>query len=63
MIAVGIECRVEKSRPVLSIFNIRMELGAGLTRREKTILFNAARSCEVGKMLAGTMSYAYKLTS
>ena len=54
---------MEKRRPVSSFFNIEIELGSGLTRREKTILLNVARSCEVGKMLTGEMSYAYKLAS
>lgn len=31
-------CRVEKDPEVSSDFNIRIDLGAGLTRPEKTIL-------------------------
>jgi len=60
-IHVDIGCRVKKDRTVSSAFNIRIDLGSGLTRREKTILLNVARSCEVSKMLTGKMSYAYKL--
>ena len=60
-IAVDITCQVEK-RPVISThFNIEIDLGSGLTRREETILLNVARSCEVGKMLKGGMGYEYTL--
>ena len=61
-IEVEIACRVEKRQVVSSDFDVRIDLGPGLTRREKSILLNVARSCEVGKMLTGPMRYDYTLT-
>jgi len=58
---VVIGCRVEKDPAVSSDFNIGIDVGEGLTRREKTILLNVARSCEVSKILTGKMNYAYTL--
>ena len=43
-------------------FAIELDLGAGLTRREQTILYNAARRCEVHKLLTGRMDFEYRLT-
>ena len=62
-IEVRIVCRVEGRSSISSDFSIRVDLGSGLTQREKTILLNVARTCEVSKMLSGNMHYDYKLTS
>ena len=38
-----------------------MDLGEGLSRRERIILFNSARRCEVNKLLNGEMTFDYQL--
>ena len=42
-------------------FNIRIDLGDALTRRENAILFNSARWCEVSKLLSGENKFTYEL--
>ena len=42
-------------------FEIDIDLGAGLGHRERVLLFNAARRCEVHKLLRGEMSFDYRL--
>jgi hypothetical protein len=44
-------------------FVVRVDLGNGLTRRERIILFNSARHCEVNKMLNGEIRFDYQLQS
>jgi uncharacterized OsmC-like protein len=38
-------------------FSSRLDVGEGLTPREQRILFNAARQCEVHKMLRGSVKF------
>ena len=38
-----------------------IDLGRGLTKRERTILFNSARLCEVTKLLGGEKKFEYEL--
>jgi hypothetical protein len=40
-------------------FVINIDVGNGLTPRERAILFNSARKCEVGKILTGPMAIEY----
>ena len=40
-------------------FIIRLDLGQGLTQRERVILFNSARNCEVYKLLTGAIHFEY----
>ena len=42
-------------------FEVQVDLGEGLTRRERIILFNSARRCEVNKLLNGEMTFEYQL--
>jgi uncharacterized OsmC-like protein len=42
-------------------FEVQVDLGDGLTRRERIILFNSARRCEVNKMLNGEIWFDYRL--
>jgi uncharacterized OsmC-like protein len=42
-------------------FGIELDLGSRLSRREKAILFNSARRCEVHKLLAGGVDFHYRL--
>lgn len=37
-----------------------MDLGSGLARRERAILFNSARHCDVHKLVTGDMSFDYR---
>ena len=60
-IDVQIERRTDESRPWKTQFEVQVDLGAGLTHRERIILFNSARHCEVTKLLDGEMAFAYEL--
>ena len=42
-------------------FQVQVDLGEGLTRREQIILFNSARRCEVNKLLNGEIRFDYQL--
>lgn len=55
-----IDQRVADGRPVQTHYAIRIDMGNGLSAREKAILFNSARSCHVHKMLAGDTSFAFE---
>ena len=46
-----------------SRFDVRIDLGAGLSKRERIILFNSARLCEVHKLLSGKISFNYALNA
>jgi hypothetical protein len=50
-----------EGRPWQTHFEVQVDLGEGLTRRERTILFNSARRCEVNKLLNGEMTFDYQL--
>ena len=52
-----VEGRTELGPEVRSHFASEIDLGEGLTPREERILFNAARQCEVHKMLHGTFTF------
>jgi uncharacterized OsmC-like protein len=43
-------------------FSIKIDLGKGLSKREQVLLYNAARTCEVGRMISGVIEFDYKLT-
>ena len=60
-IEATIDRRTEESRPWQTAFVVRVDLGEDLTRRERAILFNAARGCEVHKLLDGEISFEYAL--
>jgi uncharacterized OsmC-like protein len=44
-----------------TLFVVQVDLGQGLTRRERVLLFNSARRCEVRKLLNGEMTFDYQL--
>jgi len=46
---------------VSTLFKIEIEIGGGLTEREKILLFNSARKCEVNKLLNGDFNFSYEL--
>lgn len=43
-------------------FVSHLDLGKGLSRRERVILYNSARQCEVHKMLRGEIEFEDHLT-
>lgn len=59
---VRIGYRIHPGKKWLTAFHIDVDLGDGLTRRERMILFNSARLCEVSKLLAGEKKFTYELT-
>lgn len=40
-------------------FAVRLDLGQGLTPRERAIMLNSARYCEVHKLLTGRLRFDY----
>ena len=57
-IVVDVEPRLVEARDGMhTTFATRLDLGDGLTHRERTILFNAAARCEVHKLLSGTIAF------
>lgn len=46
-----------------SCFDVQVDLGSGLDERERIILFNSARRCEVHKLLSGEISFDYHLNA
>ena len=57
---IQITHRITANYPLKTAFQIIMDLGRGLTAREKKILFYSARSCEVNKMLKGEFEFHYE---
>jgi hypothetical protein len=58
---VQIRRTTQEGRPWQTHFEVHLDLGKGLTRREQIILFNSARRCEVNKLLNGEMAFDYQL--
>lgn len=62
--AEKLEARVERhsveATTWRTAFTVHVDVGAGLTPRERKILYNAARYCEVHKLLAGELSFMYQ---
>ena len=59
---VQIRRQTETGRSWRSQFDVQIDLGEGLTRRERIILYNSARHCEVNKLLNGELSFEYVLS-
>ena len=60
-IDVQIQRHTETGRSWSTQFDVQIDLGDGLTRREWIILYNSARHCEVNKLLTGDLSFQYTL--
>ena len=60
-IDVRISRKTEEDIPWQTLFVVQIDLGKGLTRRGRTLLFNSARRCEVRKLLNGEMAFDYRL--
>ncbi|MDF1592358.1 MAG: hypothetical protein P1P89_12655 [Desulfobacterales bacterium] len=63
VVDVRISYEIRAGRSWSTNFDIRIDLGKNLTPRERTILFNSARGCEVSKMLSGENKFTYELLS
>lgn len=44
-----------------SVYSVEIELPAKLDDREKILLFNSARNCDVTKILKGEFQFQYQL--
>lgn len=51
----------EESRRWATTFRAEIDLGAGLDDRARKILFNAARTCEVHKLLQGSAEFEERM--
>jgi len=55
---------IDESRPAWqSHFDVQVDLGERLGKREQIILFNSARKCEVHKLLSGEINFDYHLNA
>jgi len=59
--SLGDEARPDEGSPSHTHFTIHIDLGKGLTHRERVILYNSARRCEVYQLLTGEMTFEYEL--
>jgi uncharacterized OsmC-like protein len=61
----GISVRIIRDtsddKAVETRFNIETYLKGDLTKRDKILLFNSARKCEVSKLLSGKFNFQYEL--
>jgi uncharacterized OsmC-like protein len=42
-------------------FTFKIDLGEGLSKREQVLLYNAARTCEVKRMISGEVKFDFQL--
>jgi len=63
VVDVQIGYEIQAGRSWSTCFDIRIDLGQKLTPRERTILFNSARGCEVSKLLSGENKFKYILAN
>jgi uncharacterized OsmC-like protein len=56
---VRVGCLIGNGASPSTRFRINIDVGGGLTPRERAILFNSARQCEVGKILTGPIEIEY----
>jgi hypothetical protein len=57
---VQVERSTPDRHPSHTSFVIRLDLGEGLTSRERTILFHSARRCDVEEIISGETSFEYR---
>jgi hypothetical protein len=62
-LSARVEMQVEQApgRPACTHFVSDILLGSALSTRERTILFNSARRCEVHKLLQGEIAFEERL--
>ena len=58
---VHIERIPSSDAPGMTLYEIGIDLAGEFDNREKVILFNSARKCDVGKILAGKIDFQYHL--
>lgn len=58
---IHISHEVFEGKPWSTAFNVQIDLGGGFTQREKKILFNSARLCDIHKILTGECTFDYRL--
>jgi hypothetical protein len=63
VVDVRIRYEIQAGRSWSTRFDVRIDLGNKLTPRERTILFNSARGCEVSKLLSGENKFNYELAN
>ena len=63
VVDVRINYEIHAGRSWSTCSDIRIDLGKKLTPRERTILFNSARGCEVSKLLSGENKFKYELAN
>lgn len=60
-----IEVRISRTSDEINFsntqFDLKIELSGELSKRERILLFNSARNCEVHKLLKGEMRFVYHL--
>jgi len=61
VVNVLIDYAIQTGKSWSTRFGIRIDLGNKLSPRERTILFNSARGCEVSKLLSGENRFNYEL--
>ncbi|MFN2230321.1 MAG: OsmC family protein [Anaerolineae bacterium] len=61
-IEVQVHRRTVEAASWQTTFSVEIDLGPGLSRREQILLYNAARRCEVHKLLEGDLTFGYQLT-
>ena len=61
-IEVEVAPEIQEERGAMhSRLTTRVDIGQGLTQRERIILFNSARRCEVHKLLSGSVEFDFEL--
>ena len=60
---IKIDFKIIDVRTYTCNYKILLDFGSGLDRRGRSILFAAARSCHVGKILKGKLDFDYSLES
>jgi hypothetical protein len=60
-IEVQVHRRTIEAAPWQTTFSVEIDLGPGLSRRERVLLYNSARRCEVHKLLEGDLAFDYQL--
>jgi uncharacterized OsmC-like protein len=61
---VRVETHIEEDeRQQKTTFVTAIDLGSGLTERERRILFNSARRCEVHRLLRGSIEFRETMVS
>lgn len=60
-LAVNVHRSTEDFENMSTIFSVDVQLPTDLSDREKVLLFNAARKCDVKKIFEGEMQIQYQL--